>query len=130
MLSQKEDICNLTIQLESYDALIAERNELQELRKHLEQWKENILNEKKKAFDELLITFKHQSEKLKNVATKESKWQINYNELQHLNNCLNDKLKFLKSNEIQLQSNLAESENNKKCIQKELCYTKVNNSFT
>jgi len=109
--------------------MVTERNELRDLRKQLEDWKENILDENKKAFTELLTVFNVQSEKLKQVATDECKWQIKYSEMLNLNNCLADKLNALKSNETELQSKLAESEKNKKIVENELCSAMVNNSF-
>jgi len=109
--------------------VVAERNELRDLRIQLEEWKENILDENKKAFIELLTVFNVQSEKLKQVATDECKWQIKYSELLNLNNCLADKLKALKSNEVGLQSKISESEKNQKNAENALYSAKVNNSF-
>lgn len=108
---------------------MAERNELQNLRKELEQWKENILEENKKAFSELASAFEVQSEKLKQIATDECQWQLKYCELQSLNNCLTEKVKTLKCNIADLQSKLTESEQNRKRLENELCSAKVSANF-
>lgn len=108
--------------------MVAERNELRDLCKQLDQWKENILDENKKAFTELLTAFNVQSEKLKQIAMEECKWQIKNSELENLNTCLTDRLKAAKSQEFALQSKLEETEKSKKTVQNELRSTKVNNN--
>jgi len=115
--------------LDSYDAEITGKNELRKLHKQLEPWKDNISNESKKVCVELLTEFIDQSEKIYQVMTEVCKWQIKYNELQYLTNCLNENKKTLKLNECELQCKMVECKKNKKCIETELCSTTVINFF-
>lgn len=115
--------------LDSYDVIVSERNDLQELCNEFQKWRENNKKEQSKMFTDLLSTFDIQSEKLKQVTAEEMKWKSKYCELQQINDSITDRLDVLKLNERNLKSKLSEVEKEKECIQKELCCVQVNNFF-
>lgn len=90
-------------------------------------WRENNDINRKKVFEELLLSFKDQSEKLKKAICADTDRQAKYNKLQNAHDAISDELKIVKCNKNNLECRLEDSEKNIKCLQKELRYTKVNN---
>ncbi|XP_026819169.1 tropomyosin-like [Rhopalosiphum maidis] len=123
---QKEKICKLNKKLVEFDAVVSERNDIQQTYTQFEQSNENSNNGNyKKSFNELLATCDIQSEKLKKAADTEYQLELKYRKLENDNNSLNRQLRILRCNENKLQSDLAEMETALKCAQRELCTTKL-----
>lgn len=121
----KEEICVLKKKLESYDELVAERNDLRNLCKQFEEWNEKNEREHQKVLDEMLNTLDERTKKLKKCENSEIVWEKKYDELQSHSNCLDDTLNAMKIDFTDLQLKLADSEKERKCLQKDLCCTKV-----
>lgn len=112
--------------METYDAIVTERDELKNICEQIELWKERFESGHKKVFNELKTTCDVQMEKLKKAMDAEYKWDFKLRELQNNNDCIINQIKILRLNENKLKSKLVDYEQIIQKLIKELSCVKVN----